>query len=66
MQSVASTTVSFEVGPDQLPILDAQMKKTVELGTVDILRVATTQQSRESTSTNSPKILAGGIGRPRA
>ncbi len=37
MQSVASTTVSFEVGPDQLPILDAQMKKTVEPGTVDIL-----------------------------
>jgi beta-glucosidase-like glycosyl hydrolase len=32
----ASTTVSFDVGPDQLSILDAQMKKTVELGTVDL------------------------------
>lgn len=33
----ASTTVSFEVGPDQLSILDAQMKKTVEAGPVDLL-----------------------------
>ena len=33
----ASTTVTFEVGPDQLSILDAQMKKTVEPGTVDLL-----------------------------
>ena len=32
----ASTTVSFEVGPEQLAILDAQMKKTVEPGTVDL------------------------------
>jgi beta-glucosidase len=32
----ASATVSFEVGPEQLSILDAQMKKTVEPGTVDI------------------------------
>jgi beta-glucosidase len=33
----ASTTVTFQVGPDQLSILDAQMKKTVEPGLVDIL-----------------------------
>jgi beta-glucosidase len=33
----ASTTVSFEVGPEQLAILDAQMKKTVEPGPVDVL-----------------------------
>jgi beta-glucosidase len=33
----ASTTVNFEVGPDQLSILDAQMKKSVEPGPVDIL-----------------------------
>lgn len=33
----ASTTVSFEVGPDQLSILNAQMKKVVEPGAVDIL-----------------------------
>jgi beta-glucosidase len=33
----ASTTVSFEVGPDQLSILDARMQKTVEAGAVDIL-----------------------------
>lgn len=32
----ASTTVSFDVGPDQLSILDAQMKKTVEPGSVDL------------------------------
>jgi beta-glucosidase len=37
LESGASTTVSFEVGPDQLSILDAQMKKTVEPGPVDIL-----------------------------
>jgi hypothetical protein len=34
---VASATVSFEVGRDQLSILDAQMEKTVEPGTVDML-----------------------------
>jgi beta-glucosidase-like glycosyl hydrolase len=33
----ASTTVSFEVGPEQLSILDNQMKRTVEPGPVDIL-----------------------------
>jgi beta-glucosidase len=33
----SSTTVSFEVGPDQLSILDAQMKRTVEPGSVDLL-----------------------------
>ena len=33
----SSTTVTFEVGPDQLAILDARMKKTVEPGPVDIL-----------------------------
>jgi len=33
----ASTTVSFEVGPDRLSILNAQMKKAVEAGPVDIL-----------------------------
>jgi beta-glucosidase len=33
----ASTTVSFEVGPDQLAILDARMQKTVEPGPVDLL-----------------------------
>ena len=33
----ASATVSFEVGPEQLSILDAQMKRTVEPGAVDVL-----------------------------
>ena len=33
----ASTTVSFDVGADQLSILDAQMSKTVESGPIDIL-----------------------------
>jgi beta-glucosidase len=33
----ASTTVSFDVGPDQISILDGQMKRTVEPGAVDIL-----------------------------
>jgi beta-glucosidase len=33
----ASRTVTFDVGPEQLAILDAQMNKTVELGTVDVL-----------------------------
>jgi beta-glucosidase len=32
----ASTTVSFDVGPDQLSILDAQMQKVVEPGPVEI------------------------------
>jgi beta-glucosidase len=32
----SSTTVSFAVGPEQLFILDAQMKKTVEPGPVEI------------------------------
>jgi beta-glucosidase len=31
-----STTVSFEVGPDQLSILDARMQRVVEPGPVDI------------------------------
>jgi beta-glucosidase len=33
----ASATVSFDVGPEQLSILDAQMKWTVEPGGVDVL-----------------------------
>jgi beta-glucosidase len=33
----ASNIVNFEVGPDQLAILDAQMKRIVEPGQVDIL-----------------------------
>jgi beta-glucosidase len=37
LEAGASTTVSFDVGPEELSILDAQMKKTVELGSVDIL-----------------------------
>jgi beta-glucosidase len=32
-----SATVTFEVGADQLSILDAQMKRTVESGKVDVL-----------------------------
>jgi beta-glucosidase len=32
-----STTVSFEVGADELSILNAQMKRTVEPGPVDVL-----------------------------
>ncbi len=43
----SSTTVSFEVGPDQLSILDAQMKKTVEPGSVDLLLGSS---SRETSS----------------
>jgi beta-glucosidase len=31
-----STTVSFDVGPDELSILDAQMKRTVEPGKVQV------------------------------
>lgn len=33
----ASTKVSFDVGPEELSILDAQMKRTVEPGAVDVL-----------------------------
>jgi beta-glucosidase len=33
----ASTTVSFDLGADQLSILNAQMQRTVELGAVDIM-----------------------------
>jgi beta-glucosidase len=33
----SSTIVSFEVGPDQLGILNAQLKRTVEPGAVDIM-----------------------------
>ena len=36
LEAGASTTVTFNVGPDQLSILDAQMKKTVEAGPVEI------------------------------
>ena len=32
----ASTTVTFDVGPDQISILDSRMQKTVEPGPVDI------------------------------
>ena len=32
----ASTIVTFDVGPDQLSILDARMQKVVEPGAVDI------------------------------
>jgi len=32
-----SATITFDVGPEQIAILDAQMKKTVEPGQVDIL-----------------------------
>jgi beta-glucosidase len=32
-----STVVSFEVGADELSILDAQMKRTVEPGAVEVL-----------------------------
>jgi beta-glucosidase len=33
----ASTTVSFDVGPEQLAILDTAMRRSVEPGPVDIL-----------------------------
>ncbi|HXJ89802.1 MAG TPA: glycoside hydrolase family 3 N-terminal domain-containing protein [Candidatus Binatia bacterium] len=33
----ASTTVTFEVGPDQLSILDAHMQRTVEPGAIDLM-----------------------------
>jgi len=33
----ASTTVSFPVGPEQLAIWDARMRRTVETGTVDVM-----------------------------
>ena len=33
----ASATVSFEIGPDQLSILDAHMNRVVEPGAVDVL-----------------------------
>ncbi len=33
----ASTTITFDVGPEQIAILDAQMKKIVEPGQVDVL-----------------------------
>jgi beta-glucosidase len=36
LEAGASTTVSFDVGPDQLSILDAQMRKVVEPGPVEI------------------------------
>jgi hypothetical protein len=32
----ASTTVSFDVGPDQLSILDARMQKVVEPGPIEV------------------------------
>jgi beta-glucosidase len=33
----ASVTVGFDVGPDQLSILDAHMNRIVEAGAVDIM-----------------------------
>jgi len=36
LDSGASTTLSFDVGPDQLAILNAQMQRTVEPGSVEI------------------------------
>jgi beta-glucosidase len=36
LEAGAFAIVSFEVGPDQLSILDAQMKKTVEPGPVEV------------------------------
>jgi beta-glucosidase len=33
----ASTTVSFDVSPDSLSILNAEMRKVIEPGEVDIL-----------------------------
>jgi beta-glucosidase len=41
----ASTTVTFEVGPAQLSILDAQMQKTVESGPVDVLIGANSKET---------------------
>ncbi len=41
----ASTTVSFDVGPDQISILDAPMKRTVEPGSVDILLGASSAET---------------------
>ena len=37
LEAGKSATVKFEVGPDELSILDAQMKRTVEPGLVDVL-----------------------------
>jgi beta-glucosidase len=37
LEAGKSTTVSFEVGPEQLSILNAEMKKVVEPGPVDVL-----------------------------
>ena len=41
----ASKTVTFEVGPSQLSILNAQMKRTIELGKVDILIGASSNET---------------------
>jgi len=41
----ASTTVSFEIGPDQLAIWDTQMKKIVEPGPIDILLGASSAET---------------------
>lgn len=41
----ASTTVSFDVGPDQLSILNAQMQRTVKPGPVDILLGASSAET---------------------
>lgn len=37
LEAGASTTVTFEVGPDQLSILNSQMHRVVEAGRVDLL-----------------------------
>jgi beta-glucosidase len=41
----ASTTVSFDVGPEQLSILNAEMKRVVEPGAVDLMIGANSAQT---------------------
>ncbi len=37
LEPSASTNVTFEIGPEQLSILNAEMKRVVESGPVDVL-----------------------------
>jgi beta-glucosidase len=57
----ASTTVSFEVGPDQLAIWDTQMKKTVEPGPVDVLLGASSAETSSVRLTIATRRVSSGM-----
>ncbi|MBV8865301.1 MAG: fibronectin type III-like domain-contianing protein, partial [Acidobacteriaceae bacterium] len=49
LEAGASTTVTFEVGPEELSILNAAMKRVVEPGSIDV-RVGLSSAETKSAS----------------